>query len=469
MPAVSGDAEPAFALRGVVEGFYGTYYTFPQRDDLIQFLGRHGFNYYVYGPKNDRQHRMRWFDPYPATILDDFARTIENATDAGITFCFALSFGVPIRYGSVHDFGVVSRKLTAFIERGCQSFAVFFDDLTNAFTGEENLRSFRSAAEAQATFCNRLFEWLRERVPDGSLLVCPTDYCGRPPFSRYVVELGHSLHAGIDIFYTGPDVCPRAITVRDARAFAEAIGRPPVIWDNYPVNDGRMRRQMHVGPLRGRDPHLGSTVRGLMANPMNQEEASKIALVTVADYLRDPEHYHPSASWKAALREIGGEEFAEPLARFAENSLRSPLQSESAPRMDRLVGALVSSLERGERLENNPAARALSRYFDTVDQAGYRLKNRMRNLALRQDLLPWIEALEERVWMGRAALMVLNAIEQRADISSPERFLDGLVADVDGDSHVIGGSQLRELASFVQDRARMSRGDDAAVSAAGKA
>ena len=49
-----------FAIRGVVEGFYGVFYTAPQRDDLIRFVGRHGFNYYLYGPKNDRRHRTRW-------------------------------------------------------------------------------------------------------------------------------------------------------------------------------------------------------------------------------------------------------------------------------------------------------------------------------------------------------------------------------------------------------------------------
>jgi len=51
---------------------------------------------------------------------------------------------------------------------------------------------------------------------------------------------------------------------------------------------------------------LGAAVRGLMSNPMNQAEASKIALRTVADYLRDPEHYRPLTSWRAALREIAG-------------------------------------------------------------------------------------------------------------------------------------------------------------------
>jgi hypothetical protein len=35
--------ESPFAVRGVIEGFYGAYFTFPERRDLIRFLGRHGF------------------------------------------------------------------------------------------------------------------------------------------------------------------------------------------------------------------------------------------------------------------------------------------------------------------------------------------------------------------------------------------------------------------------------------------
>ena len=75
MPEAFSDSSP-FALRGAMEAFYGSFYTFPQRNDLIRFLGQNGFNFYLYGPKNDRQHRMRWWDPYPDAVLAEFAETI---------------------------------------------------------------------------------------------------------------------------------------------------------------------------------------------------------------------------------------------------------------------------------------------------------------------------------------------------------------------------------------------------------
>ena len=50
-------SESPFLIRGVLEAFYGTFYTAAERNELIRFLGAHDFNLYVYGPKNDRHHR----------------------------------------------------------------------------------------------------------------------------------------------------------------------------------------------------------------------------------------------------------------------------------------------------------------------------------------------------------------------------------------------------------------------------
>ena len=79
---------------------------------------------------------------------------------------------------------------------------------------------------------------------------------------------------------------------------------PPVsythLWDNYPVNDAGMKGELHMGPYTGRDQKLPEVCRGLFLNPMNQAEASKIALSAAASYLRNPEGYDPKAAWEAS-------------------------------------------------------------------------------------------------------------------------------------------------------------------------
>jgi hyaluronoglucosaminidase len=89
-----------FHVRGVIEGFYGAFYTFPERNDLIRFIGEHGYNLYIYGPKNDRQHRHHWWESYTPTVMDQFAETAAIAAEAGVQFCYAIS---PLDYDPTED------------------------------------------------------------------------------------------------------------------------------------------------------------------------------------------------------------------------------------------------------------------------------------------------------------------------------------------------------------------------------
>lgn len=441
-----------FAVRGAIEAFYGAFYTFPERKDLIRFLGRHGFNYYLYGPKNDRQHRMRWWDPYPEAVMDDFGEAIHVATGVGVEFCYAISFGVPMKYASQEDFDLITAKLMRFYQRGCRSFGVLLDDITEGFNHAVNRNAFRTVGDAHVAITNRLYRWAQALPEPCRLAVCPSEYWGRAPFSDYLRDFGARLLPGIDVFYSGPNICAHAITVDDVRGFAEMIGRPPVIWDNYPVNDLQMRGEMHIGPLRNRDPRLPEVCRGFVSNLMAQEEASKIPLLTIAEYVRAPVRYEPARAWKRALRVMGTGGSVEPLTRFAETSLRSCLHDQQAPIMDRLTHAALDALKAGESVTESAAVAGLATYLTVLDEAGYHLKNRMRNLRLRDDLLPWIEALEDRIWMARRALSVLQAIETGVDYHPPLRTMKELLKDIQRNPKEIGGVSLIRLADYVLER-----------------
>lgn len=397
-----------FAVRGVVEGFYGPPYTFPERDGLIRFLGRHGFNWYIYGPKNDRQHRNRWREPYPPQVMAQFATTVAAAREAGVRFCYALSPSVSICYSDPDDFNLVTAKLGAFYELGVRDFGIFCDDITPEFRHEADRRAYGSFAEAHADLSNRVFTWLKALDPACTLCMCPTDYHGGPPFGAYLRELGARLRPEIEVFYTGPEVCSPTIGTAEVAAFAAVMGRPPLLWDNYPVNDLAMQPELHVGPIRGRDPALPSVARGVLVNPMLQAEASKIALRTWADYLADPQSYDPERSWDVAIAEIAGPESAWALRLFAECALGSCLGGPMAPRLDALANAATEAIGRGEPPGESPAARALVAYLTELDEACYHLKNRMGNLALRAELLPWIDLLESAAEMGRLAIAALS-------------------------------------------------------------
>lgn len=395
-----------FEIRGVVEGFYGPPYTFPERDGLIRWMGARGMNLYIYGPKNDRQHRSRWREPYPDRELAKFAATAEVAREAGVRFCYAVAPGVSMRYSDEADFALLCAKLGALYDVGVRDFSILFDDISAALIDAADRRAFDSPAAAQAIVTNRLLGWLQARDPACTLSMCPTDYYGLAPFSPYLHELGARLRPEVDVFYTGGEVCAATIGAAEARDFAAALRRPPIIWDNYPVNDLAMRPELHLGPLRGRDPELHTAARGLVANPMLQAEASKLPLATVAAYLADPHGYDPWAAWARALTELAGES-APALRAFAECSLHSALGGPEAPGLEPLVAAALAELRAGEPAAGSPALATLEGYIVELDAAGYELKNRMENLALRAELLPWLELLDcwyDASWRAIAAL-----------------------------------------------------------------
>ncbi|HEX7005355.1 MAG TPA: protein O-GlcNAcase [Trueperaceae bacterium] len=439
-----------FELRGVIEGFYGVFYTQPQRLSLLEFMGRHGFNLYIYAPKNDRQHRRHWREPYPPRQLEQFREAAAVANSQGIDFCYALSPGIDICYSSEEEFAAVLGKLETINALGVSHFSLLLDDIRPTFANERDAEAYPSVAAAQAHLCNRALERLREIDPNCRLSMCPTDYHGGPPFSPAVAELGELLDPAIDVFYTGLDVCSREVGRSEVDEFARVVRRRPLIWDNYPVNDLAMQGELHVGPIRGRSADLHRAARGVVVNPMNQMEASKVPLATYAEYLADPARYRPEEAWARALREVA-ERHARELELIARNSLRSCLGTEEAERLAQLTASALVALEAG--LADDPVVGELHAYLTELDEACYALRYRLENLELRNELLPWLEQLEQWTWLGRWSIEALseNAVGSTTDAGRLRR-IEEWQGMIERHPKRIGGEFLRPLAQLALER-----------------
>ena len=84
---------PDFMLRGLVEGFYGTPYSWETRREAVEFLARHKMNAYFYAPKDDLYHREKWREPYPKETLEQIAALNALAEKKLVDFYFFLSPG----------------------------------------------------------------------------------------------------------------------------------------------------------------------------------------------------------------------------------------------------------------------------------------------------------------------------------------------------------------------------------------
>jgi hypothetical protein len=82
-------ARSGFAVRGVIEGFYGNPWTRQQRLELVEFIAARGMNTFVYGPKDDPLVRRAWRDPYRGDDLDRLAELVERCrrNDVEMVYC----------------------------------------------------------------------------------------------------------------------------------------------------------------------------------------------------------------------------------------------------------------------------------------------------------------------------------------------------------------------------------------------
>lgn len=441
-----------FDIRGVVEGFYGFFYTPLERMNLIQFLGKTGYNAYFYAPKNDRYHRVRWRENYPIKDVKIFVQTIQVAKENGVNFCYCISPGTSICYSSESDFEFIAEKFLAFYELGVRDFSLLLDDITPEFSFEEDRVRYPSYADAHADLCNRVFTWLKKLDNEVRLSMCPTDYAGSAPFSPYIFELGQKLHPDIMIMYTGTQVCSKEISAKDAIKFGEAIGRKPLIWDNYPVNDGGMDVEIHIGPIRGRSENLYRHVAGILVNPMNQAESSKVALATFAEYFNNPVEYDPADAWHTALKDVAGADFVDDLQVIAENALRSCLGTPEAEKLEQLTEKAILSIRNGSSALTDPDVIALEQYLDRIEDASYRIVNDCTNTDLRNELLPWLDKLENWVMLGKNAVHALRVAENGSDHQKILREICQILKAIQKNPKRIMGDALMSLANLVLEK-----------------
>ena len=293
-------------LAGVIEGFYGQPWSQAERFELFDWMAGWGLNAYLYAPKDDLKHRAVWRELYSASEAATLSEVIRACQQRNLCFIYALSPGLDIHYSNEADLNHLKNRFEQMLALGCQNFALLFDDIPDRMTVEDNQR-WGSFASAQCHVTNAMFRWTRERCPDARFLFCPTPYCGRMAKCNYGGEnylptIGRELLPEIDIFWTGPEIISREITVAQVQELQTVLGRKPLIWDNLHANDYDGRR-FYCGPYAGRPPELRNAVSGLLVNPNNEFSLNYVPLRTVAWFVRCEGTWDPRQAYLSAMRE----------------------------------------------------------------------------------------------------------------------------------------------------------------------
>jgi hypothetical protein len=325
---------PATFLTGVIEGFYGRGWSFETRIAYADYLNRLGLNTCIYCPKEDPFLRKRWREHWPQEQwqqLRELARTYRQQH---------LFWGVGLSpYALYRDYGAKQRtqlrsKVQRIAELEAPLLAILFDDMPG---------DMRDLAPRQA----EIVADVADELPGVRLLVCPTYYSFDPVLEQYFGAmpagywplLGAALPRDVDIFWTGNRVCSAAVRQADIRSIVEQLGRPVLLWDNYPVNDGAVRSNfLYCQRLSQRDRLPAELISGHLCNPMNQAMASLPALLGLAQL-----YGHGQACDDAWLGQVMGEATWQQLQRDSEEFLQAGL-SGMGPRRCRQLAAVYRAL-----------------------------------------------------------------------------------------------------------------------------
>jgi hyaluronoglucosaminidase len=143
-----------FAVRGVIEGFYGNPWTREQRLDLVEFAAAHGLNTFVYAPKDDPLVRRAWRQAYAGDDLGRLTELVERCTDHSVDFVYCLSPGLSIRYSDPSDIDALSAKFASVAGLGVRQFGLLLDDIPTDLQHAEDAAAFGEPAAAHVHLVN---------------------------------------------------------------------------------------------------------------------------------------------------------------------------------------------------------------------------------------------------------------------------------------------------------------------------
>lgn len=289
---------------GLIEGYYGRPWTWDERESQAAFLKRHGYGFYLYAPKADAYLRKRWREAWPAESQAALERFAARCRSLDLRFGLGFSpFEVYLDFNEAAK-ADLARRLADFDALGVQDLGVFFDDMRG---------DVPRLAETQI----EILHWIAERSSASRLIFCPTYYSDDVQLDRgfgqrpagYLETLGAGLDPDIEIFWTGEEVCSREYSPGHLDRVAEEIRRKPVLWDNYPVNDGpRMSPFLYIRAFTGRPAVIGPSLAAHAVNPALQPVLSRIPLASLAESYRLGEAYQYGAAFDSAAAEVLGDE-----------------------------------------------------------------------------------------------------------------------------------------------------------------
>ena len=266
------------ASRGFIEGYYGNPWSTEDRCKLMEWGGYYKLNSYFYAPKDDPKHNAKWRELYTDQEIETKIKPLAEAGNKSkCRFVFALHpyMNNAIRYNSEEnyqaDLKVMQAKFKQVIDAGVRQIAILADDAGNV-GGANYTRTLTDMSN-----------WLKELQPSYPGLKLTLPFCTQE-YMGYGQSYYRNFPENVQIIMTGGRVWGE-VTNNFTSSFTNTAGRGPYMWINWPCTDNSKKHLIMGGYTTFLHPGVDpSKIQGIVLNPMQQSEPSKVAIFGNACY-----------------------------------------------------------------------------------------------------------------------------------------------------------------------------------------
>ena len=403
--------------RGFIEGYYGNPWSTEDRVNLMTWGGYYKLNAYFYAPKDDPKHRTKWNELYTDEELESKIRPLAEAGNASkCRFVYALHpfpsgnnfrFDTDAHYNE--DLAKLKAKFKQVIDAGVRQIAILADDFVNP------------GAANEVRLLNDMSTWLAEvkqEYPDMKMTLpfVPYDYMGNGSSSE--LQALKSVPENVQIVMTGGRVWGE-VTNNFTTTFTNNVGRGPFMWINWPCSDNSHKHLIMGG--NSTFLHGGvdaSKIQGIMLNPMQQSEPSKVAIFGNACYSWNIWENADIANkaWQDSFKYVDHNSAAKTEASTALYELSKHMMNQN---MDSRVTALQESVDLAPKLTDFrdklktgtvtvEEADALIAEFQILQNAAAVYREQAVDIKVRDQIVYWLDCWDDTTV---SAIGYLNAIK----------------------------------------------------------
>lgn len=377
--------------RGFIEGYYGIPWTSEERKELMRFGSKFKSNIYIYAPKDDAYHSSCWRDLYAENDLEILKEQIEVGRETKTKLAWALHPFMSNKITADNydaSLQIVEKKFNQLYEAGVRQFVISADDVevTGGLLEDGSLHN---------KLLNDVATFLKAKNDCNDLVFVPSAYCYQAEqrlkvdLNKYYASLMKDLDDSIHIMWTGDDVCSSMESGRFTE-FTNLTNKKPFFWLNWPVNDYSTD---HLLMGKGEVLNINYTddtvpFEGMVTNPMQQAEPSKLSIFAICDYTWNPNKFNVDKSYNDSFKYVEEKEY-ESLKSISSHLTNANLYEGKYFEEAKDLKELITEYE-----TTNDVTK-LVEYFTKFTASIESFKANAKNTKLKDSMLPWIEALED--------------------------------------------------------------------------